>query len=440
MFAWRVPGAVLVLLAAVPAGWAQTHSLAEAVKAGDCFRYGVDMKLSGELRINKEGKRVPIPLTANASHAFTERVLVVGTTGLVEKSARAYESAKAVIGVGGDRTERSLRADRRLIVAQRHKDQALAYCPAGPLYRPEMELTGEHFDTLGLTGLLPGKAVKAGETWPLGNAVVQAVCGVEVTGQKLAGKLEKVEGDVAAFSVSGDVTGVEYGALVKLKVSATGKFDLKAKRLVALEWKQKDERDQGPVNPASAVESTVTLKREAIAQPAALSDVALVSVPDGFDPPARLTNLEYRDPKGRFSLLHIRDWQLVGETDDHAIFRLLDRGDFVAQVTVTPWTKAKKGEHLSAEDFKTAMHNTSGWRPEKELQSGEVPSTDKRWIYRLAVLGQMEGVAVLQNFYLVAGPDGDQVVLTFTMTPKQADKIGARDLSLAGSVEVPAKK
>jgi hypothetical protein len=47
-------------------------------------------------------------------------------------------------------------------------------------------------------------------------------------------------------------------------------------------------------------------------------------------------------------------------------------------------------------------------------------------------------VAVLQNFYLVAAPTGEQVVLTFTLTAKQADKLGARDLSLAGSIEVPA--
>jgi len=107
---------------------------------------------------------------------------------------------------------------------------------------------------------------------------------------------------------------------------------------------------------------------------------------------------------------------------------------------VTPWTKAKKGEHISAAAFKTAMNDASGWRPERELQTGEVPSGDRRWIYRYSVQGQLEGVEVLQNFYLIAGPDGEQVVLTFTLAPKQADKLGARDLSLAGSVEVPAAK
>ena len=69
------------------------------------------------------------------------------------------------------------------------------------------------------------------------------------------------------------------------------------------------------------------------------------------------------------------------------------------------------------------------------------------WKYHLAAhgdaggaQGQLDGVAVVQNFYLVAAPGGEQVVVAVTMTPKQADKLGARDLTLVGSLELtPAK-
>jgi hypothetical protein len=56
------------------------------------------------------------------------------------------------------------------------------------------------------------------------------------------------------------------------------------------------------------------------------------------------------------------------------------------------------------------------------------------------MLGQLDGVPVMQNFYLVPGPDGEQVVVAFTLSPKQADKLGARDISLVTSMEVPAPK
>jgi hypothetical protein len=116
----------------------------------------------------------------------------------------------------------------------------------------------------------------------------------------------------------------------------------------------------------------------------------------------------------------------------------MDRGDFVAQVTITPWKRADKGKHMSAEEFKQAMNDTGGWEPEKELQSGEVPSENGRWVYRFSALGQTDRVTAVQNFYLVATPEGEQVILVFTMTPKQVDKLGARDLSLVGNIEIPA--
>jgi hypothetical protein len=441
MSAWRVLGTVGLLLAVAPAGRGQTCMLAETVKAGDCFRVTLDMKLSGEMRIRKDDRTVPMKLEAAAQHEYPERVLAVGTGGVVQKTARKYETAKAVITAGTDRSERTLRPDRCLMVAQRYKDVGQVYCPAGPLTRPELDLTAGHFDTLAVPGVLAGKEVKLGDTWKVPSSVVQALCNFEgLTEQTVTGKLESLTDEVAAFSLSGTAGGIDLGALAKVKIEATGRFDLKAKRLVSLEWKQKDERDQGPVSPATVVEMTVSLKRQPIEEPATLSDVALVSVPSEETPPTALVQLEYRDPQGRFALLCPREWQVVAEMKDHLVMRLMDKGDFIAQVTLTPWKTAGKGQHMTADQFKEAMNETAGWEAEKVLQASEVPAEKGRWVYRLSELGQMDGVAVLQNFYLVAGPDGEQLILAFTMTPKQADKLGARDLAFVGSLEVPAGK
>src|SRR5262249_27026468 len=158
----------------------------------------------------------------------------------------------------------------------------------------------------------------------------QALCNFEgVTEQTLSGKLDEVKDDVAQFTISGTSNGVDQGALVKMEVTAKGRFDLKAKRLTALEWTQKDQRDAGPVSPATGVTTTATLKRTPVEQPEKLSDVALVSVPDGFAPAAPLTHLELRDEKGRYEVLHPREWHMVSATDRHQVLRLMDRGDFI---------------------------------------------------------------------------------------------------------------
>lgn len=439
MSAWRVVGAIGLLLAASRAGWAQTYALMEKPKAGESFKIQLDMKLSGEMRIRKADKTEPLKLEATATHEYPERILVVAPEGLVQKTARLYETAKATITVGSDRVDHTLRPDRRLYVAQFYKDQRLVYSPSGSLTDDELKLTAEHFDSAAVTGMLPTKEVSIGESWQLPSSVAQAVCNFEgLTEHTLTGKLEAVTVDTATFSVSGAATGIELGAIVKLKIEASGRFDLKSKRLVSLEWKQKDERDQSPASPASAVELTIALKRQLIEQPAALSDVALVSVPQEWEPPAQLTQLDYRDAQGRYSLLYPRDWHITAQVKDQLVLRCMDRGDFVAQATLTPWKKADKGKHLTPDEFKEAMNSMAGWEPDKELQAGEVPADNGRWIYRYSSSGQMDGVAAVQNCYLIATPEGEQMIVVFTMTPKQVDKLAARDLSLIGSLEIPA--
>jgi hypothetical protein len=440
MVSWRNLLGPLLLLIAAPSAFAESVTLAEANKKGDCSHIRLQMQLSGEMRATRDGKEVPLKLSASAHHDFVQKILDVSEKGLPNKAACVFDQAKAAITVGSEKTDKSLRSLRKLIVSQRFKDQPLSYCPLGPLTHEELELVGERFDTLALAGLLPGKAVAAGDTWQLANNVVQALCSFEgLTEQSLTGKLVKINGNAAEVTITGPASGIDLGAQVKVKVDATLKFDLKTKCIVALDWAQVDDREQGPASPATKIKAVTKMERAVVETPDSLTDASLVSVPDNFEPPAKMTYLEYHDPKGRYDFAYAREWQIVGQTSEHLILRFMERGDFIAQVTVTPWTAAERGKHLSAEEFKDAMTHTPGWEPENELQAGEVPTDDSRWIYRLSAQGKMDDETVVQNFFLVAGPNGDQVVLAFTMTPKQADRLGTRDLSLAGSIGFPKK-
>jgi hypothetical protein len=434
MAAWRILGSVVLVLGVARTAVAQTYPLVETPKAGNCFRIRQEMTLSGKIRVAREGKAVPLKLTATATHEFSERILRVGAGGLPQKSARVYETAKATISVGDSRSERTLRPERQLQVAQRDKDQGLLYCPTGPLTREELELTGEHFDMLSLTGLLPGRSVSVGETWKLSNAVAQALCNFEgLTAQDLTCKLESVKDGLAAVSVSGSASGIDTGALSKQTVTATYRFDLARHQLTSLEWRQKDERDQGPASPASTVEAITRLTRAAIEQPKCLDDVALISVPEDA-PSASLLQLSYRDARGRFAMLYDRSWQTVSETDSHVVLRLMDRGDFVAQVTVTPWTSAEPGKHADPEAFAAAMARMPGWDQDSVLKKEELKLDDGLWGYSISAVGQMDGLKVMQNFYLVTSSSGAQVVLAFVMTEAQASKLGTRDLALVRGI------
>jgi hypothetical protein len=435
---WKTLAGVGMLLALVPSALAKSYTLRETVKPGDCFRIQLDMTLKGEMRFTREGKKRTLPLTATATHRFPERVLSVNKDGAVEKSARFYETAKASIKTGRETSERILRDERRLFIVQCQTDQLLAYSPSGALFRNELELCSEHIDTLNLPGLLTGKSVSLGDTWKISNSVAQLLCHFEgLTEHKLTGKLEEVNGTKAIVSVKGTANGIDLGALVNTTIDARCEFDLNTNRLIKVEWKQKDEREQGPASPAMEVELTTTITRTLIKHPEELSDSALAHVPDGLSVPPQMLQLDYQHPKRIYGLLCTRDWQIVSETDEHLVMRLMDRGDFVAQVTVTPWTKAAPGKHLTPEEFHEAMARTPGWDVEKDLQAGPVATQNERWVYRLVQLGKLDGMDVMQAFYLIVHDDGRQVVMAFVMTPKQADRLGTRDLSLAGSLDFP---
>lgn len=433
MFARRLLTLIVTLTVAATAR-AQTYTLAEAEPVGAYHRVELKMDLTGEIKVRQGGKDITLKHTAQAAHEYLERVLNVSPVGLPDKSARFYKLAQAWLG----NDERRLRGDRALMVSQRVNEHMVTYSLKGLLTREEFELT-EHFDTLALPGLLPGKAVSQGATWPLSNAAVQALCDLDgLTSHEIVGKLADVKGDRARLTISGTASGIDLGALVKLKVDAVAHFDLKAQRIVAVEWKQHDEREQGPVSPAMKVSVVTTLQRTPIAPVTELDDFTLFKIPQAKTPPEEVTQISYADPKGRYELAYNRDWHVVGRTEDHVVLRLLDRGDFVAQVTIAAWRKADPGKHMAPELFLESMARTPGWSQGKIVEQAEVKSPNEYWIYRVAATGTFDGEEAVQYFYLVAGPQGEQTVLTFTMTPKQAPKLESRDLTLVRSLIYPS--
>ncbi len=170
-----------------------------------------------------------------------------------------------------------------------------------------------------------------------------------------------------------------------------------------------------------------------------LSKTALVGVPSEDDPPGILKQLSFKDGKDRFHFLYPREWHIVGQTENHLVLRLVERGDFVAQATITYWNKAEAGKHLETEAFKKLVAESPGWEMQEVVEAGEIPTDSGRWLYRIAARGDLDSIRVLQNFFALAGPRGDQVIVTVTMKPTSASKIGTRDVSLVNAIDFPKK-
>ena len=414
---------------------AQTANLVETPKIGDISRYAIDLTLTGNLIVTGPMGRHPIPLEAKAKHRFVERTITIA--GIPVLSARYYDAASASSVAGGEKMDRLLASDRRLIIARQSEDALTCFAPAGSLSRDELELVSEHFNPHCLAGLLPGKAVPIGDTWAIGPVTARSACSFDsLIKTGLTGKLLGVEGGIASFGIEGSAEGLELGAKVIATVVATGKFDLATSRITEVSWKQTDDREAGPVSPASHAEVVLTLKREVLDKPIAeLSDTAIATIP-AANPPASITALHHIDPKGRYKLIYPRSWHITGQSDAHLILRLLEGGNGIAQATITPWVKAEAGKHASKDEFKKSLAEVAGWVPTKIVEEAEVPLDGGRWLYRVAVEGKAGESAVLQTFHLLAGPKGDQVAVTFSMARDQAERVGQRDLELVKAIEL----
>lgn len=431
--------AVLLVLLTGTAALAQPVNLVEKVTPGDRFRYTATLQVKGNLLFTRDnGQKEVVRVEATGRHAWAERTVAVAD-GLPAVSVRYYTEAAATTVVAGEKADRQLPAERRLVVARRQPDGLFCFALAGSLTRDELDLVSEHFNPQCLPGLLPGKVVTVGSTWAVPEPAVRAACQLDaVVKTDLTGKLTGVADGTATFVIEGTVEGLEAGSRVVAAVTATGTFDRAAGYVSSLTWKQKDERETGPINPASVVEAAVMLRREPLAatDPAAreLADTLIDRVPLG-DVPAALAMLRHVEPQGRYSLSYSRDWHLTGQTDTHLVLRLLDGGTFVAQATLSIWRKADAGSRTPPEEFKRAVARAAGWTVVRELADGDLPAPTGYQLYRLAAEGRLDDVPVVQTFYLLTGPRGDQLAVTVTVPPDRVKVLGRRDLDLVNGIE-----
>lgn len=362
--------------------------------------------------------------------------------GLPVQLARYYEKADwqrnwhgtvTVSHKTSDFDRRQLRPERRLLMVMRHQDETVVFSPNGPLTREELDLTQGHLDLLMVPNLLPENLVSVGNTWTVPIPAVQALCGLDgVTESNVQGKLVAVEKDRATIQVSGKVEGITDGSETVNTVTGTLEYDLTFERWTRLQWRQTQQRQAGPVTAAMTVMTDVRAERRFDGQCQHLTPAVLQTLPTELKAPFLL--LAYRAPNHACEFLYDRNWHRVAQDDRIVVFRLLDRGEMIAQMNITFWPDAQPGQHLTPQQIREFAEKTPNFQLDKVIESGELSSRDGRWIYRHTVQGKSEDLPVLLTWYVIANQEGRQVIIVFTTEPTLADKLGGRDLAIVQSV------
>lgn len=425
---------LLAITFASGAAAAERIPLQEAATDQRVFNVTGHLDVAGQLQTAAGGgKAVGLKLNVDAKCSYSERRLPgSGRDAQALRSVRFYDQMRAEIQAGEQVSFSRMRDTVRLIVAHGQREGIQLFSPAGPLTYAELELLKLPADSLSVLALLTDEAVEPGDTWKPADWVLQFLTGLEaVEKSSLACKFDSLSGDVARVSFHGEIAGATLGASAVLKVDGHYLFDIDRKFLTHAELTHTVKQSVGTVSPGLDALAKVVIDRAVSANPPPITEKAQIPLEPN---PATLLLL-FDAPDWHVRFYYPRTWHQFHQASRFAVLRLLDRGNLIAQCDVHPTTTAEPGKHVSEEQFQMDIQRSLGKSFQKIIQAERLKMRDDRFVYRVTVVGEALQVPTQWIYYLVANPDGRQLVFFFTVEAKLAETFQNRDLPIVGSLE-----
>lgn len=433
--------AALLVVVSASAAFAEKVPLEEPVDDPRVFGVGLRLDVHGQVQTRGEdNKALALPMTASAAISYRERRLLgLGSQAETLRAVREYEQAQVDIEVSEEKTGVQLPDSLKLAVVQGRNAGGEIYSLGGALTAQELELLSPPCDSLSLTTLLPISPVEPGDTWTPAIWVGQYLARLEATTKsEVTCKFERLDGDVAKISFQASVSGAVQGTLSEVTIKGTLDFDLKDRCITAADVQQTEKRAIGAVSAGLDVTARTRLLRKPAQVPGRVADAAVVQAASQ-EPAATALALRFESP-WNISLMHARNWHLFQQTEQVAIFRLLDEGLFVAQANLSPIPSAEPGGHTSETVFLNDIRQSLGERL-KVLGAGEViPTGDRRYLYRVVAEGAIGERQLTWIYYLCADPTGRQASLLVAVDSALREKLGDRDKEFALSLRFGAAK
>lgn len=422
---------------------AEKLELSESASDKRTFHVSIRMDLDGQLQAALgDTKAVAMKLTGQARLSYHERRLSsLGRDAADFRGLRIYDQAGFHSQVADRVTDTRLRDDFRRIIAEGQPDGVRLHSTFGPLTYEELELIRPPVDSLTALALLPSDRVEVGEKWDAPLWVLQFLTAVEAVEKgTLKCTFESLKNDSAKVTFTGEVQGGILGAGSEIKVTGHYLYDIQQHCLTHLELTQTETRSVGAVSPGLKVTATATLDRKPAMHPA-LGDQEVEAVPREPKPESLLLSLEAAD--WGIKLYHDRLWHLFHQGSTVAVLRLMDKGSLVAQCNVSPIGPAPVGKHIGEQQFQEDVQKAIGADFQRIEKAEVIPTRDKRFLFRVVAAGEasqktskgVTKVPVNWIYYLIANPEGRQMVLVFTVENTLIERLQNRDVNLALGVD-----
>jgi hypothetical protein len=461
---------ILMLAVILPAGAAGQRAgtavtLRELTPAGTTTRVRTELKAKGLYRpglppgnTQREAKMPkPLSIEIETRFLFDERIVEIDRNGLArlaragQVNAAAYEpergrtlrAVRHVIQAGSAingevrQTAALIRPEVSLLVAARHDrdGSVVVVSPAGPLTWYEVELVQGLGDPLILADLLPEKSVTVGERWRVRDSAARGLSEYDIiTSNKLEALLESVDETKARIRLKGQIQGSARGGPGKITCEGYLTFDRQAARIDHLDLNRTESRQAGPIEAGLDYRSTLTVIRETVEPPPALADAALAGLNLDVTPARELLRLD--TPGDKAALLHDRNWHIFWPDPKQIVLKRLSGGQVIAQCNLMVGPDAGKGRHQDPNQFRDDIRRGLKNRFVRFLGAGEIDGNPTGGFrYKVGVQGREGQLGIVWYYYLVASPEGEQLLATFTLAEDHAKVFGDQDLEMIGSLQ-----
>lgn len=400
---------------------------------GAIHRVEVQLDVTGELKLNADGKQVQRVPMAVAGRLLYDETLRAGQGTL--RAVRYYRAAEATIRVGDQKTMPRLSGDRRLVVVHEPAGQKpVLLSPQRHLTREDLDLIDVPGNTALLESLLPDEAQQVGDQWEHERRAAEVLFGLEaVSSAKLHSKLVDVASNEAIVELTGTIHGAVGGVAADLDVRGEYRFDLRRKLITRAALSIKEDRSVGHAAPGFEVQARLRLTRKPQPRSEYLNDGIVAAVPPEI--PAGQELLDFVSRAGSFRLLHDRRWQVMVDQTKVTILRFIDRGDLIAQCNISQLTDLPAGQHLQLEQFESDIQKSLGEQFGQFVESSQSENELGYRVLRVVVVGVVSKLPIQWTYYHISNDEGRRVSYVVTMEGKYVERFAVADLALASSLE-----
>jgi hypothetical protein len=401
---------------------------------GRIDRVKVQLKVSGEMINVADGKEQREKMSVECNLDYYEKTLDMPAKDEdVSRSVRSYDRAEAQIKVGDMDFGSSLGPERTLIVDEITPQNALLFCPRGPLTFKELELIDVQADSLLMDRFLPDKPLAVGDSWKLSEKLMAQLLGLDEVGQTdVQCVLKEVTDQAARFEMSGKVAGAIDGVTSDIEIQARYRFILKSKRIDWLGMRILEQRRSSPVSDGFNTVAILQMTIVPEGQTERLSKADLKDLPMRSAP--ELTKLYHLSKQGGWELTHDRNWYVFRDKQELAIMRRLEKGEVIAQGHISSLPQGKPDKLVSLEEFQNDVKKALPKEFKEFVEAGQTVDDAGRRVLRVALRGEASDLPILWIYYHIADQEGRQMACVFTFEEKYADRFGKADIQIIESL------